>query len=169
MSKPRKAAKRLSTTEANRRLISIVSFLEPEVRVAVEMKAVLQSWSAEVERQGADERRFYNVPMINFAGDAIAHQLAITLARLFDRGSKRFHDNYKDIASIPLALRLLRQTRCRNIPIPSRPPAAGKAPAEQRVARHPRFRIAPLASSLISIRFPLFCLIKGDRHDAGSS
>ena len=138
MSKPRKAAKRLSTAEANRRLISIVSFLEPEVRVAVEMKAVLKSWSAEAERQSAEERRFYNAPMINFAGDAIAHQLAITLARLFDRGSKRFHDNNKDIASIPLALRLLRQTRCKECLI-------GR--------RHDWFNDAPSLAQ----RFPVSC------------
>jgi hypothetical protein len=138
MSKPRKAAKRLTPAEANRRLVSIVSFLEPEVRVALEMKAVLQSWSAEAERQTPDERRFYNAPMINFAGDVIAHQLAITLARLFDQGSKRFHDNRKDIASIPLALRLLRQKRCKKCLV---------------ARRHDWFKDAPSLAQ----RFPVSC------------
>ncbi len=138
MSKPRRAAKRLSAIEANRRLVSIVSILEHDIQAAVEMKAVLQSWSAEVEKQSAGERRFRNAAMINLAGNAIALQLAITLARIFDRGNKWRHDNQKNIASIPLAFRFLRQQRCKKYLINR---------------RHEWFDDAPS----LAVRFPASC------------
>jgi hypothetical protein len=43
----------------------------------------------------------------------MALTLALTLARLFDEGSKYRHANKRDVASIPLLIRLLRQKRCR--------------------------------------------------------
>ena len=41
--------------------------------------------------------------------------LAITLARLYDEGTKSRHVNDRDVASIPLLARLLRQKRCRTV------------------------------------------------------
>ncbi|MBB2969814.1 hypothetical protein [Mesorhizobium sp. RMAD-H1] len=44
---------------------------------------------------------------------SLSFDLAMHLARLFDKGSGRYHANNKDTASIPLMIRLLRQKRCR--------------------------------------------------------
>jgi hypothetical protein len=40
--------------------------------------------------------------------------LAMSLARLYDPGSKNWHPNKRDLASIPLIVRLLKQKRCQD-------------------------------------------------------
>jgi len=55
---------------------------------------------------------WYGAHCYNIIKNNITFSLAITLAKLFDLGSVRFKPNRRDVASIPLLLRLVRQKRC---------------------------------------------------------
>ncbi len=47
--------------------------------------------------------------------ESLSFNLAMHIARMFDKVSARYHANHKDAASIPLMIRLLRQKRCRRM------------------------------------------------------
>ena len=60
------------------------------------------------------DRNFPGASAYNRIMRSLAYDLAMHLARLYDIGSKKHHPNKRDVASIPLAFRLLRQQRCKS-------------------------------------------------------
>lgn len=115
--KPRTRRRRkrvvISQAEAVRRLEFMVLRIEEDVRIGLRAEATLEAANDIVmaaprkERPGALAYRTIS--------QSLALNLAISLARLFDLGSKRRHPNKRDIASIPLIIRLLKQRRCQTV------------------------------------------------------
>ena len=48
----------------------------------------------------------------NCIKQSLVINLAMTVSRLYDKGSRRFSPNDKDLASIPLMIRIVKQKRC---------------------------------------------------------
>jgi len=99
----RRAKKRVTITreDAVRRIDYMIGPILENVEIALATNAAFQSandivWSI---RKGGDEAHFYRAIM-----GSLALNLALTVARLFDPGSKRFHTNKRSVASIPLML-----------------------------------------------------------------
>lgn len=62
--------------------------------------------------QDMPDKAFPGALAFNAIMQSLAFDLAMHLARLYDVGSRRRPVNSRDVASIPLAVRLLRQKRC---------------------------------------------------------
>jgi AbiU2 len=101
----------ISQGEALRRLKAMIRALERDVKIGLWAEAVMTTGNDifPIGTQVAGGRAY--IPIMQ----ALVGNLAITLARLFDSGAKRFHPNKRDLASIPLLVRLLDQRRCRRV------------------------------------------------------
>lgn len=110
MAKTRKQPVVISRGEALRRLSAMVERIEEDVKIALWAEATLEAGNDIVNTSPA--RRTRGAAAYNAISQSLALNLAITLARLFDSGSKRWHANRRDVASLPLIVRLLKQRRC---------------------------------------------------------
>ena len=101
----------ISRSEALRRLRAMCGRVERDVRIALWAEAVLNSGN-EIFPIGkpVEGGNAYMVIV-----QSLVANLAITLARLFDPGSRRYHPNRSELASLPLIIRLLRQRRCQKL------------------------------------------------------
>ena len=89
----------------------MIGRLEKDVRTALWAEAVLTSGNEHFPiGKNAIGGRTYVVIV-----QSLVANFAMTLARLFDPGSRRYPPNRRDLASIPLICRLLRQRRCQKI------------------------------------------------------
>ncbi|MCM5559306.1 hypothetical protein [Pleomorphomonas sp. JP5] len=59
-------------------------------------------------------KNFYGADAVNTIMQSLSHDLSLHLSRLYDIGVRNRHVNKRDVASIPLLIRLLRQKRCQN-------------------------------------------------------
>ena len=109
-------AKRVTITLATavQRLDEMVVLIEQDVRVGLSVEAALESANEIVSARISDYATYYGANCYNTVKDCMALYLALTLARLFDPGARRFRPNKRDVASIPLLVRLLKQKRCRS-------------------------------------------------------
>ncbi len=108
----RKRQLRISNAEAERRILAMLPFIREDVQLALAIRAALEGANETLASVKDSGRRFWGANCYNIIVQSLAHELAIVLSRLFDLGAKRRHPNKKDIASIPLLLRFLRQKRC---------------------------------------------------------
>lgn len=98
--------------EAVRRLGGMVRAIHRDVAIALAAEAALETANAiivatpDIERPGA--------VTYETVAQSLVLNLAMSLARLYDTGSRLRHPNRRDLASIPLIARLLRQKRCQN-------------------------------------------------------
>jgi hypothetical protein len=103
----------ISQAEAVQRLEIMVPRIEEDVKIGLWAEATLEAANEIVlatprlKRPGALAYRTIS--------KSLALNLAVSLARLFDPGSRRWHPNKRDIASIPLIIRLLKQRRCQKV------------------------------------------------------
>lgn len=84
--------------------------------LAMRLQATLETGNAVVGalRDGAERGpNWYGAHSYNTIIASVTLNLALTLAKLFDLGTRRMPPNKRDVASIPLLLRLVRQKRCR--------------------------------------------------------
>lgn len=58
------------------------------------------------------DRKWPGAMTYSAIAQSLALNVTISLARLYDPGTRRVHPNKRDIASIPLMVRLLKQKRC---------------------------------------------------------
>lgn len=114
MSPPRKKKRKrpstLTSNEATARIDSMTQLIHNDVRIALSAEATLEVGNAIVMEN--PKRKFSGAQAYETIATSLALNLAISLSRLFDSGSKRFPPNKRDIASIPLLLRLIKQRRC---------------------------------------------------------
>jgi uncharacterized protein YdiU (UPF0061 family) len=94
-----------------RRLKAMVDRIGRNVSTALWAEALLEAGNKRVKPTGAV---YLGANAYNTIAYALMLSLALALARLYDVGSKRHHPNERDVASIPLIIRLLKQKRCQN-------------------------------------------------------
>jgi hypothetical protein len=91
----------------------MMRLIHDDVRIALAAEANLEA-ANDIVRATPDHHR-PGANAYNSVHQCISLNLAISLARLFDEGSTKRHPNLRDVASIPLMVRLLRQMRCRRV------------------------------------------------------
>lgn len=111
--KRRKKRVVISRAEAVRRLEIMVLRIEEDVKIGLCAEATLEAANDIVMAAPCEKRP--GALAYRTISQSLALNLAITLARLFDPGSRRWHPNKRDIASIPLIIRLLKQRRCQKV------------------------------------------------------
>ena len=111
--KKRRQRATISRTEAVRRLEQMVEQIELDLKTALWAEAVLESANDLVV--GDPNREYPGADAYNTIRESLAVNLSLSLARLFDNGFKSIRPNNKDLASIPLAINLLKQKRCRRV------------------------------------------------------
>jgi hypothetical protein len=109
--KKRRKPTRISNLEAQRRALEMVPYLSRDVELAIATQETLQAANEAVKRLAASKRSFWSIACLDLITQSLGLELVLILARLFDPGAKGRHPNQKDIASIPLLLRLLTQKR----------------------------------------------------------
>ncbi len=115
MAKKPKRKKRnvLGSTAALAKLDQMMPILETNIIGALMIEATLDVGNNIVRDMASKE--ISGAKAYNTIKQSLTFDLAMHLARMFDKGSRRFHANDKDAASIPLMIRLLRQKRCRRM------------------------------------------------------
>lgn len=91
-----------------RRLTVMVERIDSNVVTALWAEAILEAGNKKVGARAT----FFGANAYNTIVHGLMISLALSLSRLFDSGSKRRPPNRRDVASIPLIVRLLRQKRC---------------------------------------------------------
>jgi AbiU2 len=103
----------LVRAEAIDRLERIVAVLEKDVRIALLAEAVLEAGNEAVQSLGSSKGMHVNT--YDTIHRSLGLDLAISLSRVFDSGSKRYSKNEKDAASIPQLVHFLKQSRCQKV------------------------------------------------------
>jgi hypothetical protein len=101
---------RINTRQAVERLDKMIPILFQNLQNALLIEATMEAGNNIVGQM--PDRSFPGARSYSRIMRSLAFDLAMHLARLYDKGARTRHDNEKDIASIPLAVRLLRQKRC---------------------------------------------------------
>ncbi|CAN7455093.1 hypothetical protein [Mesorhizobium caraganae] len=103
----------ISTTEAVKRLDTMIPILYRNIQNALLIEAVLEVGNDIVG--GMTDRTLPGARAFNRIMNSLAYDLAMHLSRLYDVGNRSRHVNRRDVASIPLAVRLFRQRRCEKV------------------------------------------------------
>jgi hypothetical protein len=82
------------------------------MELAIASQQTLQAANEALQKLAASNRTFWSIACAELIARSVTLELALVLARLFDPGARIRHPNQKNIASIPLLLRLLSQKRC---------------------------------------------------------
>lgn len=112
MGKKKKPA-RISTTDAITRLDKMMPILHQNVVNALRIEATLEAGNEVVGLM--PDKQFPGADAYNAIKQSLSFDLAMHLARLYDVGNRSRPVNKRDVASIPLAVRLLRQKRCQTL------------------------------------------------------
>ena len=97
----------------------MLTHIERELYWALEIEASMEA-ANEVIQGGLKGKKFYGANTFNVVSNALAVELSLVVAKLFEiplaRRGKSIVDrhNKSDVASIPMLVRLLKQKRCRN-------------------------------------------------------
>ncbi|RCW85450.1 hypothetical protein [Phyllobacterium bourgognense] len=108
----KKRAVRITKKEALNRIDDMTQRLEDDVKAALWIEAAMEAANAFVVSD--KDRHYHGAETYNAVAQSMMLTFAITVARLFDQGVKNRHPNKRDVSSLPLFVRLLRQKRCRN-------------------------------------------------------
>lgn len=100
----------LSKADAIARLDRMIPILYRNVVNAIRIEATMEVGNSII--QTMPDKAFPGADAFNAIMQSLAFDLAMHLARLYDIGNRNRPVNNRDVASIPLAVRLLRQTRC---------------------------------------------------------
>lgn len=111
--KKKKSPNTISRQIAVRRLDEMIVRIEENVQIALWAKAAFQSANTIVASR--KNRPWEGSDTYNNVAQSLIVVLAASLARLYDRGTQGRHANERDVASIPLLIRLLKQRRCQKV------------------------------------------------------
>lgn len=103
----------IGTKAALAKLDRMMPILEKNVLGALRIEATLEVGNDTIRKM--TDKDIPGAGAYNTIKQSLSFDLAMHIARLFDKGSGRYHANHKDAASIPLMIRLLRQKRCRRM------------------------------------------------------
>lgn len=104
----------MTRVSALQRLHEMIVLIEENVRIGLRIEAALES-ANDIIATEIKSANVHGAACYNTVRNCMALNLALTLARLFDPGGKRFHPNQSNVASLPLLIRLLKQKRCRSV------------------------------------------------------
>lgn len=110
MAKKRRKRKTLTVIEAIARVNTMIERIDVDVRTGSRVEQVLEEGNKIVGCIPVKNNS--HAATYNCIKQSLVMNLAMTVARLYDNGSRRFSANDKDIASIPLMIRLVKQKRC---------------------------------------------------------
>lgn len=119
MRKLRKRARPLSKASAISRADDMLEHVQRDVYWALEIEVAMEA-ANEVIQAGLKGKLFYGATTFNVVSSAMAIQLSLALAKLFEVPTPRQGQsqaramNGSDVASLPLLVRLLKQKRCRD-------------------------------------------------------
>ncbi|MBX5212337.1 hypothetical protein [Rhizobium sp. NZLR11] len=100
----------LSTIDAMARLDRMMPILYRNIVNAIRIEATMEAGNSIIPTM--PDKAFPGAHAFNAIMQSLAFDLAMHLARLYDVGNRNRPVNSRDVASIPLAIRLLRQKRC---------------------------------------------------------
>lgn len=108
---PRKKKRTTITTdEAVARIDKMVPILHRNVINAIRIEATMEAGNDVIGSM--KDKSFAGAGAYNTIKQSLGYDLSMHLARLYDIGTRSRHPNSRDVASIPLLVRLLRQKRC---------------------------------------------------------
>ncbi|WP_133123845.1 hypothetical protein [Phyllobacterium zundukense] len=110
--KQKKKPVRITKGEALGRVNDMTTRLEEDVKSALWIEASMEAANAFVISD--KDRPYHGAETYNAVAQSMMLTLAVTVSRMFDKGRKLTHPNKRDVASIPLLIRLLRQKRCKD-------------------------------------------------------
>lgn len=114
MNKVKSSAKKkravLTNQQALDKITRIQPILEINLRWALRIEAALEVGNDMVGELA--DKAFPGAAAYNTIKRSLSYDLALHVARLFDKGVLRVKPNKRDVASIPLMVRLIRQKRC---------------------------------------------------------
>ena len=109
----------MSAAAAIARLDEMIPLVERELRRAIDVEAAMETANDAIASGNLEGKSFEGALCYNTIANSLALHLALTLAKLFEfprprkgEAPSRRH-NASDVASIPLVVRLLKQTQCR--------------------------------------------------------
>jgi hypothetical protein len=102
----------LTKKEALARLDAMMPVLHRNILNALRIEATMETGNSLI--QTLDDKNLPGADAFNAIMQSLAFDLAMHVSRLYDVGVKSRHVNARDVASIPLAVRLLRQKRCQD-------------------------------------------------------
>jgi hypothetical protein len=116
----RKSKKRSTITKAVAmdRIDKMLPMVLENVQLAMKLHATLETGNdviGDMRKSGTGAPHWYGANCYNTIRLSITLTLALTLAKLFDLGTRSRKPNERDVASIPLLLRLTKQRRCRKV------------------------------------------------------
>ncbi|WFS02400.1 hypothetical protein [Rhizobium tumorigenes] len=100
----------ISKAEAIARLDRMMPILYRNIVNAIHIEATMEAGNTMI--QAMPNKAIPGALAFNTIMQSLAFDLSMHLARLYDVGVRSRHVNARDVASIPLAVRLLRQKRC---------------------------------------------------------
>lgn len=106
----RKKPVTISTNEALSKIDRMMPILYNNIYNAIRIEATLEAGNDLVG--SLKDKSISGAEAYNTIKNSLSFDLAMHLSRLFDVGVRRKHPNKRDVASIPLMARLLRQKRC---------------------------------------------------------
>jgi HEPN superfamily AbiU2-like protein len=112
--KKRRKPVTITRAMALQRIDKMLSLVLENVKIALHQEAALRTANMVVRSSVRSDRYLYGAECYHTIRNALALNLALTLSRLFDESGRR-QVNKKNVASIPLLIRLLRQKRCRKV------------------------------------------------------
>ena len=101
----------LKTSDAIARIDRMIPLLYQNIVNALRIEATMEAGNKIV--QGLPDKQVAGAEAYNTIMQSLAFDLSMHLARLYDVGTKHRPVNQRDVASIPLLVRLLRQERCK--------------------------------------------------------
>lgn len=114
--KPRKRST-IKNAVAIDRIDKMIPLIIENVRIAIKLESALDTGNEVIREIRGDAEHgphWYGANCYNTVINSVTLNLALTLAKLSDPGAKRMRPNKRDVASIPLLLRLIKQKRCRS-------------------------------------------------------
>lgn len=118
MARNSKKRSTITKTVAMDRIEKMLPLVLENVQLAMRLHAALETGNDVIggmRKAGSGDPRWYGANSYNTISLSITLTLALTLAKLFDLGTRSRKPNKRDVASIPLLLRLTKQKRCRNV------------------------------------------------------
>ncbi|MDQ0467011.1 AbiU2 domain-containing protein [Labrys wisconsinensis] len=117
MNKKKSSKKRsiISKSYAVSRIDKMLPLIVENVRISIQLESMLETGNeviGEIRGGEANGPHWYGAHCYNTVINSVILNFALSLAKLFDPGTKRIHPNKRDVASIPLLLRLMKQKRC---------------------------------------------------------
>ena len=114
----KKRPSRITTAMAISRIDKITPLVIDNVQIAIGLESTFESANeivGDIQLKNPIGIKSYGAHCYNVVTNSLLLNLALALARVYDRGTQKIRPNFRDIASIPLLVRLIKQKSCRAV------------------------------------------------------